>query len=99
MNKKILQAIKITLFSLAIMGLMFSLIVSQDFHHLETCEVEHCPACSMIQFAQAIIMITFLVFIYKLVSFTIYFFLSRLHKNNDIFMQKSLVFQKVQLNN
>ena len=98
MNKKLLKILKITIIAIIIVSLVISSIVSQDFHHIDTCEIEHYALCCIIHFAQAIIQLTLAIIICQVASFLIYFFLARLHKEQHFFKQKSLVFQKVQQN-
>lgn len=98
MNKKILKAIKIAVVVLMAATLVFSLIVSQDEHHLETCHEDHCIYCAIIHIAQNIINLSIAFVVAMVIGVLIYFFLSRLHKEQEIFVQSSLVFQKVQLN-
>lgn len=98
MDKKILKVIKIAVVVFILATLVFSFIVSQDEHHLETCHEDHCIWCSIIHFSQNIISL-FIAFVVAIViGVLIYFFLSRLHKEHEIFVQSSLVFKKVQLN-
>ena len=98
MNKRIFKIITIiiTIFIIAILG--FLLIVSQDEYHLGTCHEDHCIYCEIIHIAQTIFSITIAFIITIVMNFLIYFFLSILHKIQESFMQLSLVFQKVQLN-
>lgn len=98
MNKKILKAIKIAFVIYIIATLVFSLIVSQNNHHLEICHQEHCFTCTLIHFAQTIISLSIVFVLSSMIGVLIYFFLSRLHKEEVIFVQSSLVFQKVQFN-
>ncbi len=98
MNKKILKVIKIAVVVFIIATLVCSLIVSQDEHHLETCHEDHCIYCAIIHFAQNIINLSIAFVVAIVIGVLIYFFLSRLHKEQEIFVQSSLVFQKVQLN-
>ena len=98
MNKKMLKTIKIALVCFAIFILIGTLIVSRDEHHLETCHEECCIYCSLIIFTQNIVKITIAVVVAMVIGFLIYFFLSRLHKEKAVYVQSSLVFQKVQLN-
>ena len=98
MNKKILKAIKIAVVVFIIATLVCSLIVSQDEHHLETCHENHCIYCAIIHIAQNIISLSIAFVVAIVIGVLIYFFLSRLHKEQVIFVQSSLVFQKVQLN-
>ena len=98
MNKKILNAIKISVIVFIIATLVCSLIVSQDEHHLETCHEDHCIYCAIIHIAQNIISLVISFAVAVFVGALIYFFLSRLHKEQVVFVKSSLVFQKVQLN-
>lgn len=98
MNKKMLKVIKIAVIVFIITTLVCSLIVSQDEHHLETCHEEHCVYCAIIHIAQNIISLSIAFVVAIVIGVLIYFFLSRLHKEQVIFVQSSLVFQKVQLN-
>ena len=98
MNKKILKVIKIAVVVFIIDTLVFSLIVSQDEHHLETCHEDHCIYCAIIHIAQNIISLSIAFVVVAVIGVLIYFFLSRLHKEQIVFVQSSLVFQKVQLN-
>ncbi|MBR3325225.1 MAG: hypothetical protein IKG14_04185 [Clostridia bacterium] len=98
MNKKILKAIKIAVIIFIIATLVFSLIVSQDEHHLETCHEDHCIYCAIIHIAQNIISLSIAFVVAVVIGVLIYFFLSRLNKEQIVFVQSSLVFQKVQLN-
>lgn len=98
MNKKILKAIKMAVIVFIIATLVCSIIVSQDEHHLETCHEEHCVYCAIIHIAQNIISLSIAFVVAIVIGVLIYFFLSRLHKEQEIFVQSSLVFQKVQLN-
>lgn len=98
MNKKILKTIRLSIIVFAITILFFSIIVSQDEHHLETCHEDHCIWCSIIHIAQNIVNLAIAFLVAVVIGVLIYLFLSRLHKEQEIFMQSSLVFQKVQLN-
>lgn len=98
MNKKIIKAIKISIIVFIIATLVFSLIVSQDEHHLETCHEDHCIYCAIIHIAQNIISLSIAFIVAVVIGVLIYFFLSRLHKEQVVFVLSSLVFQKVQLN-
>ncbi len=98
MNKKILKAIKIAVVVFIIATLVCSLIVSQDEHHLETCHEDHCFYCAIIHIAQNIISLSIAFIVAVVIGVLIYFFLSRLHRRQVVFMLVSLVFQKVQLN-
>ena len=98
MNKEILKVIKIAVIVFIIATLVCSLIVSQDEHHLETCHEDHCIYCAIIHIAQNIISLSIAFVVAIVIGVLIYFFLSRLHKEQVIFVQSSLVFQKVQLN-
>lgn len=98
MNKKMLEAIKITVIIFVITNLIFSIIVSQDEHHIKTCQDEHCTYCTIIQISQNILDLSIAFIIKITIGFLVYFFLSRLCKKHFVFAQSSLVFQKVQLN-
>ena len=98
MNKKILKTIRLSIIVFAIAILFFSIIGSQDEHHLETCHEDHCIWCSIIHIAQNIISLVISHVVAVVIGVLIYFFLSRLHKEQVIFVLVSLVFQKVQLN-
>ena len=98
MNKKILKVIKIAVIVFIIATLVCSLIVSQDEHHLETCHEDHCIWCSIIHIAQNIINLAIAFLVAVVIGVLIYLFLSRLHKEQEIFMQSSLKIKKVQLN-
>ena len=98
MNRKLLNAIKTLIIFLIIATLVFSIIVSQDEHHLETCHEEHCAHCMIILMAQSIISISIAFVIAIVIGALIYMFLARIHKEQEIFIQESLVLQKVQLN-
>lgn len=98
MNRKILKAIKIAVVVLIVATLVFSIIVSQDEHHLETCHEDHCIYCAIIHIAQNIISLVISFVVAVVIGVLIYFFLSRLHKEQVVFVQSSLVIQKVQLN-
>ena len=98
MNRKLLKALKLAIIVLIMATLVFSIIVSQDEHHLETCHEEHCAHCMIILMAQSIISISIAFVIAIVIGALIYMFLARIHKEQEIFIQDSLVFQKVQLN-
>ena len=98
MNKNIANAIKIAVIILILFTLIFSIIVSQDEHHLEDCHDEHCVYCAIIHIAQNIISLSIAFVVTVMVGFLINFFLSRLHKEHAVSVLVSLVFQKVQLN-
>ena len=98
MNKKIIKSIKIAIIIFMVIVLISSLIVSQNEGHLETCHEDHCILCSIIHFAQNIISLTIAFVIAVVIGALINFFLSRLHKKMKVFVQSSLIFKKVQLN-
>ena len=98
MNKKILKAIKMVAVVLMAITLVLSLIVSQDENHLETCHEDHCIWCSIIHIAKNIISLSIAFIVAVVIGVLIYFFLSRLHRRQVVFVLVSLVFQKVQLN-
>ena len=98
MNRKILKFIKTIIIVLFIATLILSMVVSQDRHHLETCHKDHCSICTIIHIAQNIINLSIAFIICIVLGFLVHFFLSRLHKEQTFFVQSSLVFQKVQMN-
>ena len=98
LNKKILKILKTIIIAIIIVSLVLSVIVSLDYHHLETCEDEHCCICTIIHIAQNIVSWIFVVYMYAYTSFLIYFCLARMRLSYDCFVRTSLIFQKVQLN-
>lgn len=98
MNKELLKLLKITLIVFVIIGLILSVIVSQDEYHISTCHEEHCVYCLIIHLAQNILSLASVFIVAVVIGFLIYFFLSRLHKEYKAFVQSSLVFQKIQFN-
>ena len=98
MNKIIHKVIKIAIIAFIAATLVFSLIVSQDEHHLETCHEDYCIYCTIIHIAQNLINLYIVFAAIVVIGVLIHFFLSRLHKESKIFVKSSLVFQKVQLN-
>lgn len=98
MNKRILKTIKLILMAVITVSLIFALIVSQDEHHLETCNEENCALCSIIHIAKTIINISVAIITCTFIGFLIRLLLLIIHKEKGIFAHKSLVLQKVQLN-
>ena len=98
MKKNELRIITNVFYVLTITILVFSLIVSQDEHHLELCHEEHCSYCAIIHVAQIITYLSIACVIVAITGFLIFFFLSRLYKEQKFFVLNSLVFQKVQFN-
>lgn len=98
MNKNLLNVIKILMITIFIISLVLANVISHDSHDMEHCEDEHCLICIIIHAAQTIVNVSFAIVICEFIAFLIYFVLSRLHKNERIFVQESLVFQKVQMN-
>lgn len=98
MNKKVYNVLKIIVITIIIISLILSFVVSLDHHHLETCEAEHCHVCQIIAMAQNIMSMTALVVVFVCTSFLIYFCLARMHEDIIPKVRKSLIFQKVQLN-
>ena len=98
MNSKKIKVIKIATVVLIVVTLLFLLTISQDEHHLETCHEDHCIYCEIIRIAQNIINLSIAFIVAVVIGLLIYLFLSRLHKEQEIFVLSSLVFQKVQLN-
>ena len=98
MRKNVLKIINMLIAIAIIVTIIFSLIVLQDQHHLENCHEEHCLKCAIILIAQNIINLLIVFVIAIIIGFLIYFFLSRLYKNENIVVQSSLVSLKVQFN-
>lgn len=98
MKRNTSRIINIVFYALIIAFLVFSLIVSQDEHHLELCHEDHCVYCTIIHVAQIITNLSIACVIVAITGFLIFFFLSRLYKEQEFFVLNSLVFQKVQLN-
>lgn len=98
MNKKIFKISKIIIALCITTILVVSLVVSQDECHLEACEDEHCIYCMIIQIAQNLIRLSTIIINIVMIGVLIYLFLSKLRKENKVFVLVSLVFQKVQLN-
>ena len=98
MNKNIIKVIKTAVIILMTIILVFSIIVSQDEHHLQTCHEDHCNYCVIVRIAQNIvnIYITFLVVIVIDVLFNSFFAI--LYREQEVLTQLSLVLQNVQLN-
>lgn len=96
MNSKLIKTLLI-IFFIAIF--VASLFVSQDEHHLESCNDDHCFYCAMIHVAQNIITLIFALIInVSMIGVLIFYFLSRFHNIQVYNMKSSLVFQKVQFN-
>lgn len=98
MKKKILKILKITVIIMIIIALVFSLVISQNGHHLEICHEEHCAFCTIIQIAKNIISLYAPLYISIIIGALIHIFLSRLRIEKYMFIQSSLVLKKVQLN-
>lgn len=98
MLKSIMKNIKIIAIFFVIFMLIFSLIVSHDHNHLDTCHEDHCFVCFIIHFAQNIVNMIVSFTLIAMIGVFIYFYLSRLRKENSFFVLVSLVFQNVQLN-
>ncbi len=98
MNRKILKLIKCIVIVFIITSFLCSIIVSLDEHHIETCHDDNCGYCQIIHIAQCIIMFSTGYIMVISLKILIQIYLARLHKEKIIFVQSSLVFQKVQLN-
>ena len=98
MEKKLLKVLKILAVTCIITTFVFSLVVSQDEHHLETCHEDHCALCIIINISQNIISIIIAFVLAIIVGILICFFLSKLHKKQEFFVIFSLISQKVQFN-
>ena len=95
MNKKV---IKISIILAIIAILVFSFIVSQDKHHIETCHEHECVWCRIIHIAQNIINLFIDLIVTLVIGCLTYQILSRLKREKVISTRFSLVIQKVQLN-
>ena len=82
-----------------IICLLIISFISQNDYHLENCNDEDCHICAIIKIAQMAINTLCVIVIIKAIGFCIYFVLSRIKRISLLFTNKSLVFQKVQLNN
>jgi len=74
------------------------IIVSQDEYHLEKCHEEHCAKCQIIQIAQNIINIVQAIILCTFIGFLIFIMLDKIKKEKLIMIQRSLIFDKVRLN-
>lgn len=83
---------------IVIIMIIFTIIVSQDEHHLEICDKEHCAICNMIYIARYIINFFLLFAIVIKIKLLIHIFLSRIYKERSFLVKLTLVFQKVELN-
>ena len=79
MDKKVYRVLKTIVIAIIVISLILSFVVSHDLHHLDTCEVEHCSVCCIIQGAQSIVNMTVTVFVFVFTSFIIYFCLARMY--------------------
>lgn len=98
MNNKLLKTIKYLLITVICISLLFMVIVSQDEHHLESCHEEHCAKCQIIQIAQNFINIVHAIILLAFIGFLIFVMLDKIKKEKIISLQKTLIFDKVQLN-
>lgn len=99
MNRSLYRALKIFIVAIVIISLLLSFVVSQDSHHIDTCELEHCSVCRIIHMAQNIVNMTVTIFLFVTIFFLIFFFLANAYKTkNTVSVQESLVFRKIQLN-
>lgn len=98
MNINITKIIKYLLITVICISLLFMVIVSQDEHHLETCHNEHCAKCQIIQIAQKIIETVQAIILFAFIGFLIFVMLDKIKKEKIISLQKTLIFDKVQMN-
>ena len=95
MNKDYIKRCLIIVLSIMI---IFSSIISNCHAHFLECHEDHCAICAMILIANQLVLISFIVITLLLSLMLISYFLSRMHKKNNIFSAKSLIIQKVQFN-
>ena len=98
MNNKILKITKYLLITVICISILLMIIVSQDEHHLGTCHEEHCAKCQIIQMARNIIKTIQAVILCVFIGFLICVVLDKINKEKIISLPKTLIFDKVQLN-
>ncbi|MBO6233334.1 MAG: hypothetical protein J6N78_04670 [Clostridia bacterium] len=98
MNNKILKITKYLLITVICISILLMIIVSQDEHHLGTCHEEHCAKCQIIQMARNIIKTIQAVILCVFIGFFICVVLDKINKEKIISLPKTLIFDKVQLN-
>ncbi len=92
------KAVKVVMIAFTISVLIFFLIVSQDNHHIETCDDDDCVYCAIILASQNVINLVVAFVIAIMVGVFIQYFLSRLREKQEVSLNFSLIFQKVQMN-
>ena len=90
--------IKKVVILLFIMSLIVTSFIANNDYHLENCDEEDCHICALIKIAKIVISTLVVIVIVKECGFCIYYILSRIKRSSLLFLNKSLVFQKVQLN-
>ena len=92
------KAVKVVMIAFTISVLIFFLIVSQDNHHIETCHDDDCVYCAIILVSQNVINLVVAFVSAIMVGVFVQYFLSRLREKQEVSMNFSLIFQKVQMN-
>lgn len=95
MNNRVLRII--TIITICI-SLLLIFIASQDECHLNNCHEEHCSRCEIIQISKCIISFIQVALLLIFIGFLIYILIDKMKKEERIIVQKSLIFEKVQLN-
>ena len=98
MNNRLLKIIKYLLIIVICISLFLMINVSQDEYHIENCHAEHCAKCQMIQIVQKIINIIQAIILCAFISFLIWVMLDKIKKEKIVLIQRTLIFDKVQLN-
>ena len=96
MNTKKFKKILVAILTIS---LICSFFISQETHHIDTCHDENCQECSIIHFAQVIINLIVVLFIYIITKYLINYIIAQIHKEQKIANKTTLVFLKVQMNN
>ena len=94
-NKR--KLLKLILVIMMILTIIFCFVASSDFHHLDTCEKEHCSMCAMIHMSQLIMQATVVLVFVILKMFFIQYTLSKIYYKY-IYFKYSLLSQRVQFN-
>ncbi|MBR6034127.1 MAG: hypothetical protein IKP28_05295 [Clostridia bacterium] len=99
MKRKLTKFIFIIASLLLVASILISFTIAQDRHHIDTCCENDCEYCSIIHIAQELLIrILAIIINVTLTSYCIVNILAKIHAYNYINISKSLVFQKVQLN-
>ena len=98
MEKRVLKFITMSMMFLFLASIIITSIVSLDLHHTATCEEEECAICNIIHIAQVLVAQVVIIVLGAITAFLIQTILTKVHSQNNIYVNQSLVFQKVQLN-